>query len=103
VDFPKALRAAKHPDFMMSKHKQSYASQTIIGQLFREVKVPKPPRLSALGQGPVSLHSLAAVGLSYRVYLPALMSGFRGRALDSSSARPRCPSRAGCLRPGRDQ
>ena len=48
VDFPKTglvveidpkLRPVVCPDFMQNKHKRSYESKTIIGQLFREIQV----------------------------------------------------------------
>ena len=46
VDLPRELRAASYPDFMMKKHGERHASDTVIGQLFRAVVVPKPPLLS---------------------------------------------------------
>lgn len=46
MDLPRELRAASYPDFMMKKHGEQHASATVIGQLFRAVRVPKPPLLS---------------------------------------------------------
>ena len=54
VDFPKTgvvvevsreLRPTRFPDFMQNKQKEAYPSQTIIGRLYREIKV-------RLAQGP---------------------------------------------------
>ena len=39
VEVPRELRPTRFPDFMQNKQKEAYASQTIIGRLYREIKV----------------------------------------------------------------
>jgi len=40
VDFPKELRVSEYPDFMDKMDKQSYASQKILGKLYRSIQLP---------------------------------------------------------------
>lgn len=57
VEFGRELRANSYPDFMMKKNKECHESGTIIGRLFREIEVPKPPLLSDIASETVLSNS----------------------------------------------
>ena len=46
VEVPRELRPTRFPDFMQNKQKEAYVSQTIIGRLYREIKVRHVPRIA---------------------------------------------------------